>query len=242
MNVAVAILAGGLATRLRPITETIPKALVQVRGRPFLAYQLKLLADQGFSDVVICTGYKGEMIEAEVGNGNAFGLHVTYSHDGETLLGTGGALKKALPLLGDRFVVIYGDSYLVTDYKRLVSKFDEERNSEIPPPAGLMTVFRNEGQFDKSNVVFRDGRIVVYDKKNTHPEMHYIDWGLGILHIEAFEPFTGRSVFDLADLYSTWVGRGRLAGAEVAQRFYEIGSVAGIKDFEEYLALASQQP
>jgi NDP-sugar pyrophosphorylase family protein len=232
---SVAILAGGLATRIRPITDKIPKALIPIRGRPFVDYQLELLAGMNLSRVVLCTGYKGEMIEDHVGDGSAFGVSVQYSHDGETLLGTGGALKRALPLLGDRFIVIYGDSYLDADYRPIVDFFDTQSSASHRPQA-LMTVFRNEGLFDRSNVVFRGGRIIVYDKKQDHPEMNYIDWGLGILHAGVFAPFSERSVFDLAELYGHVLSEGALLGYEVKQRFFEIGSVSGIEEFERHIA------
>ena len=232
---SVAILAGGLATRIRPITDKIPKALIPIRGRPFVDYQLELLAGMDLRSVVVCTGYKGEMIEDHLGDGSAFGVSVRYSHDGETLLGTGGALKRALPLLGDRFVVIYGDSYLDADYRPIVEFFDSQSSSSRRPQA-LMTVFRNEGLFDRSNVVFREGRIMVYDKKHDHPDMDYIDWGLSVLSAGIFAPFNQRDVFDLAELYGHVLSEGALLGYEVKQRFFEIGSVAGIEEFERHIA------
>ncbi len=235
MTPVVAILSGGLATRIRPITDKIPKALIPIRGRPFVDYQLDLLAGMDLRRVVICTGYRGEMIEDHVGDGSRWGVSVSYSHDGETLLGTGGALKRALPLLGQRFIVIYGDSFLDADYRPVVEFFDEQ-SSRTQFPQALMTVFRNEGLFDRSNVVFRDGRILVYDKKQDHPDMHYIDWGLGILNSGVFEPFADRDVFDLAELYGRVLAEGRLLGYEVKQRFFEIGSVSGIEEFERHIA------
>src|SRR5678815_3667786 len=162
----VAILAGGLATRLRPITEKIPKVLVPVAGRPFLAHQLELLRKQGITRVVLCLGYLGEMVEREFGDGRADGIQLEYSFDGPVLLGTGGALKRALPLLGEKFFVLYGDSYLPIDFRPIAKFF--ERSAKL----GLMTVFQNEGRFDTSNVVFGDREIKAYDKKNKLPEMH----------------------------------------------------------------------
>ena len=135
MTPSVAILAGGLATRIRPITDKIPKALIPIRGRPFVEYQLDLLAEMGLRHVVLCTGYKGEMIEDHLGDGSRFGLSVEYSHDGEILLGTGGALKRALPRLGNRFVVIYGDSYLDEDYRPIVEYFDAQMSVSSRPQA-----------------------------------------------------------------------------------------------------------
>src|SRR2546421_264993 len=170
----VAILAGGLATRLRPVTEEIPKALIEVAGRPFLAHQLDLLQSAGIRKAVLCLGHRGEMIERKLGNGRQLGVELSYSFDGPELLGTGGAIRKALPLLNKKFLVLYGDSYLPIDYAAPVQAFLNSGK------LGLMTVFRNEGRWDKSNVCFVDSVIRSYDKKQPTPEMHYIDYGLGV--------------------------------------------------------------
>src|SRR6267154_1172045 len=167
----VAILAGGLATRLKPVTEKIPKALIGVAGQPFLAHQLRLLRSAGFRKLVLCVGYRGEMIEGEFGDGKGYGVALSYSFDGPELLGTGGAIKKALPLLGERFFVLYGDSYLPIDYAAPARAF------VASDKLGLMTVFKNEGRWDTSNVWFQDGVIKNYDKKRIISEMKYIDYG-----------------------------------------------------------------
>ena len=150
-NWPVAILAGGLATRLRPVTDKTPKALLSVAGEPFLVHQLRLLHSEGFRKIVICVGYLGEAIEASIGDGRTLGLHIDYSFDGTTLLGTGGALKHALPKLGEKFLVIYGDSYMPVDYAAIVQAFVVSRK-----PA-LMTVFENQGRWDASNLWFERG-------------------------------------------------------------------------------------
>lgn len=225
----VAILAGGLATRLRPLTEKVPKALIEVAGRPFLFHQLRLLADSGIRQAVICAGYHGEMIEEKFGDGGGFGIELRYSFDGPALLGTGGALKKALPLLGRQFLVLYGDSYLPIDYREPVRTFLESGKS------GLMTVFRNEGEWDTSNVVFRGGAIQRYSKRNADPEMHYIDYGLGVLTADALSSWPDATPFDLADVYQALLARGELAGHEVKERFYEIGSPEGLAELDAVL-------
>lgn len=229
MMFPVAILAGGLATRMRPLTETVPKALLDVNGEPFIIHQLRLLREQGITEVVICTGYLGHMIEEVVGNGNAFDLHVTYSPDGDRLLGTGGALKKALPLLGDNFFIIYGDSYLPCDYFAIQTAFKSAQR------LALMTVFHNANSWDKSNVEFVDGQILIYDKQKQTPNMHYIDYGLGIIHAAAFSEVPSDQVYDLATLYQHLLSKRQLAAYEVKQRFYEIGSFDGLKEFSCYL-------
>lgn len=229
-DIPLAILAGGLATRLRPITETIPKSLVSVAGRPFIEHQLEQLQREGIRHVVLCVGYLGEMVRDVVGDGSRFGLRVDYSFDGPKLLGTGGALRQALPLLGETFFVLYGDSYLPIPFAPVAETFLKSGKQ------GLMTVYRNEGSHDTSNVVFADGRIRIYDKKATLPEMRHIDYGLELLKPAAFEPFAGREAFDLAELLQDLLRRDQLAGHEVLTRFYEIGSHAGLGELDALLA------
>lgn len=224
MTLPVAILAGGLATRLRPATETVPKSLLEVAGKPFAAHQLDLLARAGASRVVFCVGYRGDMVEQALGDGSRWNLGVQYAFDGPVLLGTGGALRRALPLLGDRFLVLYGDSYLRCDYGAVERAFLESGK-----PA-LMTVLRNDGAWDRSNVGYADGRIVVYDKQQPTREMHHIDYGLGALTASVLGARPADQPFDLAEVYRDLAARGDLAGFEVVERFYEIGSPAGLAE------------
>lgn len=226
----VAILAGGLATRLRPITEKIPKVLVPVAGRPFLAHQLDLLRKTGIERVVLCLGHLGEMVQDQFGDGREFGVNLDYSFDGPVLLGTGGALKQALPLLGECFFVLYGDSYLPIDFRPVAETF--ARSGKL----GLMTVYRNEGLYDTSNVVFSNGEIEVYDKKTRRPDMRHIDYGLSLFQAKAMAAWPAGVKFDLADLMQRLVAEKQLAGYEVPHRFYEIGSHAGLLELETLLA------
>ncbi len=225
----VALLAGGLATRLRPITEKIPKALVTVAGEPFLAHQLRLLHSHGLRRVVLCVGFLGEMIEAEFGDGSAFGMQLAYSFDGAKLLGTGGALVRALPKLGEAFLVLYGDSYLPMDYAAAVGAFVASGKP------GLMTVFHNQGRWDTSNVIYADGTIRSYDKKALTAEMQHIDYGLGLLQAKTLAGRAAGEAFDIADVYRDLSLAGQLAGLEVADRFYEIGSHAGLAELDALL-------
>lgn len=227
-KIPVAILAGGLATRLRPITEKIPKSLVPVAGRPFLAHQLEMLHARGICYVVLCIGFLGEMIQHEFGN-EAYGIKLDYSFDGPKLLGTGGAIKRALPLLGEEFFILYGDSYLPVQYAPVVDCFHQSGKP------GLMTVYRNEGQYDSSNVVFRNGEILVYDKKAMLPEMHHIDYGLSVFKSSVFDAYACDQVFDLAAVMGKLVREKQLAGYEVPERFYEMGSPAGLAELERLL-------
>lgn len=227
----VAILAGGLATRLRPLTGTIPKSLVEVAGEPFLAHQLRLLRSSGITRAVICAGYLAEQIQDFAGDGSRFGIELAYSLDGPVLLGTAGALRRALPQIpGDRFLTIYGDSYLPCDYRAIASTFLASGKS------GLMTVFHNEGQWDTSNVEFRQGRILRYDKKHRTPRMRHIDYGLGAFHRSVFEALPENQPCDLATVFQELLSRDDLAAYEVPQRFYEIGSFAGIEELTEFLS------
>ena len=238
-QIPVAILAGGLATRLRPITEKIPKSLVPVDGKPFLHHQLRLLRSQGVRHAVLCVGHLGEMIQHDFGDGSAYGIKLDYSFDsprqsgatagGPKLLGTGGALKQALPKLGEEFFVLYGDSYLPIDLAPIADFF---HRSGKP---GLMTVYRNEGKYDTSNVVFGDGEIKVYDKKNKLPEMQHIDYGLSLFKASVFDTYPVDQPFDLAQVMGDLVRQKQLAGFEVKERFYEIGSPAGLAELEARL-------
>ena len=228
-DVPVAVLAGGLATRLHPITRTVPKALVEVAGRPFIDHQLALLRANGARRVVLCLGHLGEQVVRHIGDGSAHGLEVSYSHDGDRLLGTGGALRRALPLLGEAFWVLYGDSYLDFGYRAALDAF------RASGALGLMTVVRNDNQWDCSNVVFRGGRLERYDKRQPLPEMTHIDYGAALLRREAAERLPEGAACDLADLYRDLVARGEMVGHEVRERFYEIGSPQGLAETEALL-------
>jgi NDP-sugar pyrophosphorylase family protein len=229
LDTPVAILAGGLATRLRPITEKIPKSLVAVAGKPFLAHQLELLHSRGIRHAVLCVGHLGEMIERDFGR-EACGVKLDYSFDGPKLLGTGGAIKRALPMLGGEFFVLYGDSYLPIEYRPIAEFF--RRSAKL----GCMTVYHNEGRYDTSNVVFADGEIKVYDKKSRLPEMRHIDYGLSVFKAAAFDEYSAEQPFDLAEVMGKLVREKQLAGYEVKERFYEIGSPGGLRELESVLA------
>jgi NDP-sugar pyrophosphorylase family protein len=226
---SVAILAGGLATRLRPITETIPKALIEIAGEPFIYHQLRYLNKQGIQKVVLCIGYLGEMIQELVGDGSKFGVQVRYSFDGPKLLGTGGAIKAAIPMLGESFYIFYGDSYLPIDFKPVEKAFLSSDQ------LGLMTVLKNENQWDKSNVIFENNYLIEYNKEAIKPKMAYIDYGLGILSAQVFNSYPEGESFDLSKVYNELSLKKQLYGYEVFERFYEIGSHQGILEAEAYI-------
>lgn len=218
-----------MATRLRPITEKIPKLLVEVAGEPFFSHQIRLLKAAGLTHIVLCVGYLGEKIVEQYGNGSNWGVKIDYAFDGPKLLGTGGALIAALPKLGDAFYVLYGDSYLPIDYRAVGNFFINSGQ------LGLMTVYENQGRYDTSNVWFEDGKIKVYDKKVRLPQMHHIDYGLGVFRAAAFDGFARDTVVDLAEVQKSLVARHQLAGYEMQQRFYEIGSHEGLQELDTLL-------
>jgi len=226
----VALLAGGLATRLRPITAKIPKLLVEVAGEPFFTHQLRLLKAAGLTEIILCVGYLGEQIVELYKDGSRYGVNIKYSFDGPKLLGTGGALIQALPLLGDSFYVLYGDSYLPIDYRKIGDHFINSGKQ------GLMTVFENKGLYDASNVWFENGEIKVYDKKAKLPEMKHIDYGLGLFKASAFEGYSKTDVVDLAEVQKKLVSQHELCGYEMRERFYEIGSPEGLAELNTLLA------
>jgi NDP-sugar pyrophosphorylase family protein len=233
---------------MRPLTETIPKALLAIAGRPFIDHQLDWLAAHGVSDVVLSIGYRGDMLRDHVGTGARHGLRVAYVDEGVNLRGTAGALRLALAhgVLEESFLVTYGDSFLPVHFGDVFQAF---RAAALP---ALMTVFRNEGRYDTSNVIFEAsarpggretpgaGRVVLYDKRRaTRPasDFAYIDYGLSALErrvVEEEVPAEGKA--DLAEVFFALSRRGQLAGLEIPERFHEIGSPEGLAELETWIA------
>jgi len=233
------VLAGGLGTRMRPVTEVLPKAMVPVAGRPFVHHQLDWLASEGVSEVVFCIGYRGEMIREYVGDGSRWGLGAVYVDEGSQLKGTGGALRLALEqgVLDPVFAVLYGDSFLQISIRDAWARFVESRK-----PA-LMAVLRNQGQWDRSNVIYTNGQVQLYDKTDQQAEaMQYIDYGISILTRSVVESLPAGEASDLAPVFNRLSTEGRLAGFEASERFYEVGSPEGLRDFEEHVAQSSRAP
>lgn len=233
---AVALLAGGRGTRLGPKSNSLPKSLVEARGEPFIAHQLRLLRDRGVSRVVVCLGYLGDLIREACGDGSAFGLSLDYSSDGPRPLGTAGAVKNALPLLGDVFFVLYGDSYLPCDFKTVL---EAHRRQGL---GGLMTVFRNDNRWDRSNVAYEDGSILAYDKEKPSARMRHIDYGLAVFRRTSFRWVPEDRFHDLSALYRKLIALRQLAAHEVGERFFEVGSPAGLRAFRRYLDGAQSGP
>ena len=225
----IAILAGGFATRLGSLTDNTPKCMLEISGRPFVDWQLDLLVKNGYSDFVFCVSYKSDIVQEYLGDGSDRGINIQYSLDGETQLGTGGAIQKALPKLGKDFGVIYGDSYLPINYAAV------EKNFLSSKCEALMTIYKNHNQFDASNVEFHDGKLIDYQKGSDNKNMHHIDYGITFFRQEAFHPWKDQSSFDLSIVCHQLAKNAQLAGFEVFERFYEIGSIQGIEEFSQYL-------
>lgn len=224
----VCILAGGLGTRLGERVRDTPKPLIQVAGEPFLMHQLRLLAGHGASRIVLCVGYLGEEIEARIGS-ELFGMRIEYSFDGPGLDGTLGAIIRARALLGERFLVLYGDTYLRVDYRAAASAWE---HSGLP---AMMSVLRNEGRWDDSNANFENDRVLAYDKFAPTQDMHWIDYGLGGLTAEALL-VADPDEHDLAHLYHRLAASGALFGYEARERFFEIGTARGLAETDAFLA------
>jgi NDP-sugar pyrophosphorylase family protein len=222
----VCILAGGLGSRLGERVRQTPKPLLEVAGEPFLMHQLRLLAAHGAGDVVLCVGYLGERIEARIGP-ERFGVRIAYSYDSPELSGTLGAIRRAAPLLGERFLVLYGDTYLRIDYRASAGAW---ARSGFP---AMMAVLYNKGRWGTSNASFDDTRVTAYDKLAPSPQMHWIDYGLGGLTAAALAGASPRAR-DLSELYKELAARGELFGLEATERFYEIGTPAALAETDSF--------
>ncbi len=223
----VCILAGGKGTRLGDLVQQVPKPLLSVAGEPFLIHQLRLLKAHGAAQIVLAVGYLGELIERRIGR-EQFGMRIDYSYDGPGAAGTLGAIRRALPMLGQRFLVLYGDTYLRIDYRGAVDAWTNSRR------AGLMTVLKNEGRWDTSNALLRDGLVERYDKYRPSPDMQWIDFGLGGLTEHALDSVDERST-DLAVLYQRLADERQLCGYEASERFFEIGTPASLREADRFL-------
>jgi NDP-sugar pyrophosphorylase family protein len=227
------ILAGGLGMRLRPLTERVPKCLIPVNGRPFLEYQLEMLARRGVRDIVLCVGHLGEAVLDHLGAGHRLGVNIVYSWERDGLLGTAGALKRAEPLLAGEFFVTYGDCYLLLDYRAIMTSF---RASDA---LGMMVVYRNHDLLERSNVVVHDGRVAAYDKNTRLPGMEYINEGLSVLRRRALRLVPEGEPLSQEELYGGLIAKEKLLAYETQQRFYEVGSLRGIEEFQQLMAQGS---
>ena len=223
----VAILAGGLGTRIQSVSRGLPKSLMEFNGKPFLEWQLQLLEKNKCKTVVICVGHKSDLIKNYLDGRPKSKLDIKLSHDGNYSLGTGGALVKARQYLGKAFLVLYGDSYLSVDFEEVSEYFLSVRKS------GLMTVLKNDLKIESSNVYFRNKLVLQYDKIKQSNKMKYIDYGLSAFKSDAFAEFSSTKFLDLSIILSQLATQKQLAGYEVYERYYEVGSIQGIQDFQE---------
>lgn len=223
----VVILAGGIGSRLGKLTKKIPKALIKVNGKPFIYYQLKLLSKQGIKEVILCTGHLGDQIKKFVGNGKKFNLSIKYSHE-KKLLGTGGAIKNAFPFIKNNFFIMYGDTYLPINFKKIQDKYIKSKSK------AMITIYKNKKNLDKSNVFFKKKNII-YNKNIYLKKMAYIEYGLSIFNKNFFKYFCNKKKFDLSDIFSILSKKKLLNYYIVKKRFYEIGSISGLKDSKNYL-------
>ena len=225
----IAILAGGLGTRLRPITNKLPKPMVPVNGKPFLEHELRMLKSKGFDDFVLCVGYLGSVIEKYFASGEKLGVKISYSYDGENLKGPAGALKNAEPLLNELFFVTYGDAFLELDYGKILEKFSSANK------LGLMVVFENHNRFGKSDLVVKNGSVTKYSKTMQTPEMVWINYGVSLLRRKALALIPKKGEVGEEEFYGKLIQAKELLAYETKERFYEIGTPESLGEFERYL-------
>ena len=224
----IAILAGGLATRLGNLTKGQSKSMVRILGKPFLEYQLELLRKGGIKNIVLCIGHMGEQIEKHFGNGRKYGVSIKYSLE-DKLLGTAGALKKAKVLLNDTFFTMYGDSYLFLDFSAAMRYFNSQSK------LALMTVYKNYDRYDRSNTVVEGNLVKKFSKQERTEDMVYIEYGANIFKKEALKMIPENQFYSLDDLFPRLIEMEELLALEVKERFYEVGSPQGLREFEEYM-------
>ncbi|MFC1950556.1 sugar phosphate nucleotidyltransferase [Chloroflexota bacterium] len=224
----VAILTGGLATRLGDLTRNQPKSMLKIRKKTFLEYQLELLRRAGIKNIVLCIGHMGEQIERHFGDGRKYGVNIKYSLE-DKLLGTAGALKKAETWLNTVFFTMYGDSYLSLDFNFVMSYFKSQNK------LALMTVYKNYDQYDRSNTVVKGNLVKKFSKKEKTEDMVYIEYGANIFRKKALEMIPGNQDYSLDNLFPRLIEMKELLAFEVKERFYEIGSPQGLNEFEQYI-------
>jgi len=224
------ILAGGLGTRLWPLTSDVPKALIPIGGKPFLQHQIELLKGQGIRDIVLCVGHLAEQVQDYFGDGRWLDVRIKYSEEEGSLLGTAGAIKKAEPLLSDDFFLMYGDSYLMIDYREVMRYFRCFHN------LGLMVVWKNRDRLERSNVAVEANLVTAYNKDQKSPNMTYVNYGLSVLRKEALLHIPPERPFSQEEFYQSLIDQRELLAFEVEQRFYEIGSPKGLEEFQMLIA------
>ncbi|HYB45419.1 MAG TPA: sugar phosphate nucleotidyltransferase [Nitrososphaerales archaeon] len=230
-----AILAGGLGTRLRPLTDLVPKGLIRVNGRPFLELKLEQLKANGIDDVILCVGHLGEMIEEHFGDGSRFGIRIRYSRDGKELLGPVGAVKRAEHLLEGEFFVTYGDNYLRLDYGKMMALLKSSGK------LGVLAVYHNRGAYGTSDVEVSEGRVTTFQKNPTR-KLEWINFGIYALRKKALDLVAPGSPCDESEFFNLMIGRRELLSYEATERFYEIGNVESLNEFETFMAGRARRP
>ena len=226
----IVILAGGKATRMYPMSKTIPKSMIEINGKPFLEHQIDLLKKNQITQIVLCVGNLSKKIIDYFGDGKKFGVSIKYSiEEDDNLFGTGGALKNAQSLLNDEFFVMYGDSYLPINFRNIDNYFQKSKK------IGLMTVYKNENKFDKSNISTQGDIVSAYDKTGKNQDLKFIDYGLLVFKKKILDFIPSNQQVDLEIPLKQLIKEKSLGFFEVKERFYEIGSLSGIKDFENYI-------
>lgn len=223
----VAIIAGGLATRLGQLTKNLPKSLITIKGKPFIEYQLESLRRGGIRDIVMCLGHFGEQVEDCCGNGRRYGVRIRYSYETKRL-DTAGALKLAELLLDDTFFALYGDSYVFLDFKGMLSAFQRENKQ------AMMSVYKNQDKYDKSNTNLKNGMVIEYSKE-TNTGMNYIDYGVNIFRKEVLKMIPPGQPYSMTSVFNQLIINNELLAYEVKRRFYEIGSIEGLREFTKYV-------
>ena len=225
----IAILTGGLGTRLNKLTTKTPKSLILIDNKPFLEYQIDFLKEGGIKDIVLCTGHLGEQIHRHFGSGKKYALNIKYSHEDKPL-GTAGALKKSQDLLNDTFFTMYGDSYVFVNFGEIMSYFKSQDK------LALMTVYHNSDRYDRSNTSIQGNLVKKYSKKDRSKDTEYIDYGVNIFRKSVLDLIPQNQFYSLEDLLPNLIKQEQLLAYEVYDRFYEIGSPEGLEDFENFIA------
>lgn len=238
-NLQVVVLMGGLGSRLKERTRDCPKSLIEIDGKPFFEYQLELMILAGFQRFLFCIGYRADAVQSYFGDGRKWGVQIKYSCDGETLLGTGGAIRKALPFLEDDFLLIYGDSFMDVNYFEIAVRY---RQAIAAGKKALMAIMRNQNHFDTSNVIYKKGNLLLYDKRKHDSRMEYIDYGISVFQRDTFAKLPSNQYIDLADIQHCLSTSGLLEGCEVEHRFYEIGTPKALEEFTYYANMRWNRP
>lgn len=223
------ILCGGLATRLGDLSKNSPKSMIKINNKPFLEYQIEILKKNSIKDIVLCVGYLAEKIKSYFGNGKKLGVNIRYSYDGDKPLGPIGALKNAEPILDDVFFIMYGDSYLTVDYKK-VHRFFMKQDK-----LGLMVVYKNYDKYDKSNIAIKDDLVVGYGKNNSTDDMIYIDYGTSILCKKALDIVPKDKMYSTGEFFSELIKKRELLCFEAKKRFYHIGTPESLEEFNDFI-------